>query len=583
MKHQIFNPLVSLCALATCQISIASSGHEMENAGRPNVIIVITDDQGYGDMSCHGHPFLKTPNMDRLFNESVRLDNFHVSPNCAPTRAALLTGKYPARVGVWHTLQGRYLVNKNEITLAQVFEENGYNTSLIGKWHLGDNYPYRPQDRGFQEVLYHGGGGIGQNPDFWRNTYFSDVFIRNGEYEFHEGYCTDTWFDNAISYIQKHKSEKSGKPFFLQLATNAPHYPYFVEERYAAPFREMGMDDSQARFLGMNVNLDENLGRLLKEVDNLELSENTIFIFMGDNGSSGRDLPRSGPFFYNAGMRGLKASKYDGGHRVFSFIRWPQGGLTGGRKVSKLTAHIDLMPTLIELCNLSTRHVIDFDGKSIVPLLKGESTEWKERTLFVQNQRVETPVKWRNSAVMTEQYRLIDGIELYDIINDPGQQRDISKSNPEIVKNLRSEYDLWWDHISESFDTYNRLYLGHEKENPIRITCHDWFSDDLLSVYDQEAIRQREHENGFWAVDVVRDGEYKFTCRTFPVEEDTRLDVVKVRLKIGDQEIEKEVNPGSSEVSFKLNLPKGEAFMQTWFYEKDGNSFGVPFLYIERL
>lgn len=573
---------MGLFTLATIQIANAACSPVDEKTEKPNIIIVITDDQGYGDMSCHGHPFLHTPNIDALHRESIRFTNFHVDPTCAPTRAALLTGKYSTRVGVWHTLQGRSILNKDEITLAQVLSENGYKTGLFGKWHLGDNYPYHPWNRGFDEVLMFSGGGIGQNPDYWRNTHFNDIFLRNGNYEFHEGYCTDVWFDNAIEFMKENHPQKTGKPFFSVIATNAPHYPYFVEDRYTIPFRELGMDDELARYLGMIVNIDENLGKLVKEIDELGLRENTILIFMTDNGMSNYRIPRSGPFFYNAGRRGIKGQIYEGGHRVPFFVRWPQG-LVGGRDINELTANFDLMPTLIDLCELQNNHEIAFDGISFVPLLYEENADWPDRTLFVHNQRVETPVKWRNCAVMTMQYRLINGVELYDIKNDPGQQDDISAAYPSIVKELRARYEEWWEDMSASFDIYNRLYIGTDQENPMRITCHDWFSEKLLRVFDQETIRQREHENGFWAIHVVEDGEYEFTCRTFPLEEDTRMEVIKVRLKIGDSELEKDVNPGSSEVRFRIKLTKGDAFMQTWFYQKDGNNFGVPFVYIERL
>lgn len=543
---------------------------------KPNVIIILTDDQGYGDMSCHGNQLIQTPQIDKLYSESVRLSNFHVCPVSSPTRASLLTGKYASRVGVWRTFQGRSIMNKNEVTLAQIFEEDGYKTGLFGKWHLGDNYPYRPQDRGFQEVLSFGGGGVGQNPDYWRNDYFSDIFRHNGKNEYYEGYCTDIWFKNAMEFIDNNKN----KPFFCYLATNAPHFWYFVPNDYTIPFRKKGMDDSQSRYMGMIMNIDENLGKLLKKLEELSLEKNTILIFMSDNGQSNYKLPKDGPFYYNAGMRGRKGSSYEGGHRVPCFIRWPDGGIEGGRDFNKLTANIDIMPTLIELCKIQDKHKIKFDGKSLAPVLRGSNSTWDERTLFVDYQGREIPEKWRNSAVMTEQYRLINGKELYDVRNDPGQQTDISLSHPEVVQKLQNRYDTWWNDISRNFDKYNCIFIGDDNENPVKLTCHDWHAEEALGVWDQEVIRQRQHKNGFWAIEIVSDGDYEFTCRTYPKEEDTRLNVVKVRLKIGNQVIEKECDPGESEVKLKLSLKKGETFLQSWFYENDTNSFGVPYIYI---
>lgn len=578
MKKLIANTLLGVCLLTFTQQCKKGTVKE-DRPSKPNVIIVLTDDQGYGDMSCHGNPFIQTPQIDKLYNESVRLTNFHVCPVCSPTRASLMTGKYASRVGVWRTFQGRSLMNKDEVTLAQIFKGNDYKTGLFGKWHLGDNYPYRPQDRGFQETVTFRGGGVGQNPGYWRNDYFSDIYLHNGKHELYEGYCTDVWFENAMKFIEKNKD----KPFFCYLATNAPHFWYFVPNDFTMPFREKGMDDYLARYMGMIANIDVNMGKLLKKLDELSLKENTIFIFMSDNGRSPYKLPRSGPFYYNAGMRGIKGSSYEGGHRVPCFIRWPKGEIQGGKDIIPLTAVFDLMPTLMDLCGLKTAYTIDFDGKSLAPLLKDKSADWGERTLFVDYQGKETPERWRNSAVMTEQYRLINGKELYDIKMDPGQKADIASSHTEVVQELREKYNHWWDDISVDFDKYNRIYIGDDHENPVKLTCHDWHAEKALGVWNQEVIRQRQHKNGFWAIDVVQGGEYEFTCRTYPIEEDTRLNVVKVRVKIGEQEIEKDCYPGSSEVKLKLKLKKGETILQTWFYEKDGNSFGVPFIYIKRL
>ena len=579
-RKRIFTTSISILVVAITAFSYGSQKQGNKETQKPNVVLVMTDDQGYGDMSCHGNPFIQTPQIDKLYQESIRFTDFHVSPVCSPTRASLLTGKYAARTGIWDNMRGRSILHKDEVTLAEVFAENGYKTGLFGKWHLGSNYPYRPQDRGFQEVVTTSGGGVGQNPGFWRNDYFDDVYLHNGKPEFYEGYCTDVWFENAMQFIEANKDE----PFFCYLPINAPHFWYFVPNDYTLPFRERGMDDYLSRYLGMIVNIGENLGKLLHKLEELSLTENTIFIFMTDNGQSDYKLPRDGPFYYNAGMRGVKASAYEGGHRVPCFIRWPEGGITGGKDITQLTAHFDLMPTLIELCQLENRHAIDFDGKSLAPLLRDNGLNWRERTLFVDFQgAVEIPEKWVRSAVMTEQYRLIDGQELYDIKNDPSQKNDIAEAHPEVVEKLRKEYEQWWKHISGRFDldSCSRIPLGDDHANPVKLTCLDWLGGG--GAWNQEVIRNRQHGNGYWAVDIVNDGEYEFTCRTYPKEEDTRMNVIKMRLKISDQEIEKEVYPGSSEIKFKLNLKKGETFLQTWFYEIDGNSFGAPFVYVNRL
>ncbi|MCO6498005.1 MAG: arylsulfatase [Chitinophagaceae bacterium] len=551
-----------------------------ETNRRPNVVLVLVDDMGYGDLSCLGGSYLKTPNIDRLHSESVRLTDFHVDPTCAPTRASLFTGKYSAKTGVWHTLAGRSFPDKDEVFLSEIFKENGYRTGLFGKWHMGDNYPYLPQYKGFEEVLTFRGGGVGQIDDFWYNDYFDDIYVHNGKHEFYEGYCTDVWFENATKFIEVNQNT----PFFCYISTNAPHYPYNVPNEYTLDLRKLGLDDNTARYLGMVANIDENVGRLIQRLTELSLIDNTVFMFMSDNGRSAVALPKTGqPFFFNAGMRGLKGSSYDGGHRVPFFIKWPNGNIGGGKDVDRLLAGFDLMSTLIELCGLKNDHVIDFDGRSFFSLLKDANSKWPERTLFVQNQRIETPVKWRNCSVMTEQYRLMNGKELFDIKKDPGQKKDIASENAEVVEKLRGAYEKWWQEISFRFDDYNRFYIGDDLENPTHLTLVDWHVDTLYRIWDQSVVRQRNFGNGFWAVNIVRDGVYEFTCRTYPKQEDTRLDVARVRISIGDQDITQDCDPGTSEVKVRIPLKAGDSILKTWFYESDGNSYGVPFVYIERL
>jgi len=338
---------------------------------RPNVVLVMTDDQGYGDLGCHGNDVIVTPNLDKLHARSVRLTDFHVDPTCSPTRSALLTGHYSTRTGVWHTIMGRSLLGKHETTVADIFifSTNGYRTAIFGKWHLGDNYPFRPQDRGFQEVLIHGGGGVGQGPDYWGNDYFDDTYFHNGKEKKFEGYCTDVWFDGALNFIEANKSQ----PFFCYIPTNAPHGPYNVADKYSKPYRDKGVKGNQANFYGMVANIDENMGRLMRRLKELDLEDNTILIFMTDNGTSGG---------HAGGMRGKKGSEYEGGHRVPFFVRWPAGGLDGPGDIGWLSAHVDVLPTLIELCGLKKPRGLAFDGTSLARLLKDKTSKWPDRTLI---------------------------------------------------------------------------------------------------------------------------------------------------------------------------------------------------------
>ncbi|MBN1507904.1 MAG: arylsulfatase [Sedimentisphaerales bacterium] len=549
----------------------------------PNVILILTDDQGYGDLACHGNPVLRTPNVDVLHRQSVRLTDFHVSPTCSPTRASLMTGRYSSRTGVWHTVMGRSLLRRDEVTMADIFTAGGYRTGIFGKWHLGDNYPFRPQDRGFQEVLVHGGGGVGQTPDCWGNDYLDDTYSHNGKPEKHTGYCTDIWFDAAMRFIEVHQD----RPFFAYIATNAPHAPYNVPARYSSPYRDKAVPN--ANFYGMIANIDENVGRLLDKLKGLGLEENTILIFMTDNGTAAGFHGGRG---FNAGMRGTKGSEYDGGHRVPCFVRWPKGGLTGGKDIACLAAHIDLPPTLIEACGLTAPAGVRFDGMSLLPLLQGRAGDWPDRVLTTDSQRIEHPEKWRQCAVMTDRWRLIDGKELYDVRTDPGQRDDLSGAHPGVVETLREAYEKWWGDVSRRFGECCEIILGSDEENPSRLTCHDWHGGDL-PPWDQTHILKGTQANGFWAVEVARAGEYEFSLRRWPVEADAPINAAipggqairasTARLAIGPVEKTEPIADGAKQVTFRVRLEPGRMKLQTWLVADDGTSRGAYFIHVRRV
>jgi len=553
------------------------------NRKPPNVVLVITDDQGYGDLGCHGNEIIRTPNLDALYEQSVRLTDFHVGPTCAPTRAALMTGHYCNRTGVWHTIMGRSLLRKDEVTMADVFGAGGYRTGIFGKWHLGDNFPFRPQDRGFHEVLVHGGGGVGQTPDYWGNDYFDDTYWHNGTPKKHTGYCTDIWFDGAMRFIETNRE----RPFFVYLTTNAPHGPYNVSEKYSGLYE--GKNVPNANFYGMITNIDENMGRLLRKLKALDLEENTILIFMTDNGTAAGFRGGKG---FNSGMRGTKGSEYDGGHRVPCFVRWPAGGLGGGRNVHRLTAHVDLLPTLIDLCGLEGPARATFDGTSLAPLLKGDDADWPDRILVTDSQRIEHPEKWRKSAVMTDRWRLINGKELYDLPRDPGQTSDVADEYPSVVRKLRQAYEKWWEDVSQRFDEYCEIVLGSDEENPARLTCHDWHGGGAVP-WAQGHVRKGLETNGFWAVDVAQAGEYEFSLRRWPMEVDAPINAAipggrairaqQARLQIANVDVTKPIDAQAKEVTFKVSLPAGKTTLRTWFTADDGTSRGAFFAYVKRV
>ncbi len=551
---------------------------------RPNVILLMTDDQGYGDIGAHGHPHLITPHMDRLWEHSVRLTQFHVDPTCSPTRSALMTGRYSGRVGVWHTVMGRNLLRADETTMAEVFQAAGYRTGVYGKWHLGDTYPYGARFRGFEDAIVHFAGGVGQTPDFWGNDYFEDHYHDNGSWRPFQGYCTDIWFREALRFIRENRDQ----PFFVYLPTNAAHQtrPH-VAERYRALYDQVDTTERLKVFWGMISNIDDNLGVLLDRLQHWGLIDNTILVFMGDNGTcmgQGAYPPEQRAEWserFNAGMRGGKGSHYDGGHRVFCYIHYPRGGIQGGRDVQPITAHIDLLPTLVELCGIEPPEELAWDGKSLVPLLTGNANDWPERTIFLHNQRVLDPIKWRNTSIMTDRWRLVDDRELYDIGQDPGQQRNVIDDYPEVAARLRDEYEHWWEDISQRFDETTPLYVGAEAESSVQLSAHDWMTPDLGRLpWNQPHVLRRPETNGPWRIRVVRPGRYAFVLRERPAVADFRLTANQARLQVGDQVDQTlPVPDGATGVRFEVDLTPGDMELMTWLIDSDQTSRGA--FYVE--
>ena len=569
-------------------------------ANKPNVVIVITDDQGYGDLSCHGNPILKTPNIDALHGEALRLTDYHVSPTCSPTRSAFLTGHWTNRTGVWHTIMGRSMLRENEVTMGQVFKDAGYATGMFGKWHLGDNYPFRPEDRGYTEVMRHGGGGVGQTPDYWDNAYFDGSYWHNGTPTPVNGFCTDVFFDYAKKFIKA--SSDAGKPFLAYIATNAPHGPMHSPEESSKPYDESVKDVKLRNFFGMIANIDDNVGKLREFLDQENLTRDTIFIFTTDNGTS------SGGKTFNAGMRGQKGSEYDGGHRVPFFLHWPAGNMASARDITPITAHVDVLPTLIDLCEIEAPAGVKFDGRSIAPLLDAkQDAAWPDRILVTDSQRVKDPIKWRKSAVMTDRWRLINGEELYDMKADPGQRYDVSTSHSDVVSRLTAFYDAWWDELLPTFSNATAIYLGHPAENPARLTSHDWITTGG-APWNQRFVRQAENKSqntGFWNVQVYADGEYEFRLRRWPEEIDQPIaasippgDPVPgekpfrdepgiaihphtASISIGDFEQTASIEEGAKEVVFNVKLKAGKTKLATMFHSDD-DKHGAYFVYVKK-
>jgi arylsulfatase len=435
---------------------LVQAGYTSLTGSRPNIILVMTDDQGYGDLGCHGHPFLKTPNLDTLYTQSTRFTDFHVSPTCAPTRSALMSGRLPFKNGVTHTILERERLTLHAVTIAEVLQKAGYTTGVFGKWHLGDADPYQPHNRGFDETFIHAAGGIGQNYPGTQGaapgTSYFDPFIKhNNRFVKTRGYCTDVFFRQALAWIKKQKE----KPFFAYLPTNAPHGPFIVADTYKAPYRNKVKDDHTAAFFGMITNIDDNMGLLMQKLDEWKLADNTLLIFMTDNGSA------RGSRIYNAGMKGGKGTVHEGGSRVPLFMRWP-GKIKAGADIDRMGRHADLFPTLAVLAGAELPKGPKLDGRNLVPLMENPKAEWANRYTFFHKGRWPkkgAPGRWgkgdtdpdnakyKGFAVRDETWRLVGKSELYNIEKDPGESQNVIDQHPEVTRKMLQAYDAWWDEV----------------------------------------------------------------------------------------------------------------------------------------
>lgn len=428
---------------------------------KPNIILIITDDQGYGPVGRHGHPWIKTPNLDKLYDTSVRFTRFLVSPTCAPTRSALMTGRHPMQNGVTHTILERERMTLDATILPQVLKTVGYTSGVFGKWHLGDEDAYQPHNRGFDEAFIHGAGGIGQAyacscADAPGNKYFNPALRHNGKFVRTEGYCTNLFFNAALGWIKDRKDAET--PFFAYITTNAPHGPFIAPPANTKRFTDLGFQAKTAGFYGMIENIDENVGLLLDKLNEWKLFDDTMIIFMSDNGMTGGGSGRMGKklgtssdgkdmFPYNAGMKGLKGSAEEGGVRVPFFVRW-DNHIQAGRDVDRIAAHIDILPTLAAFAGAGVPEK-QVTGRSLLPLIKDENAVlWSDRMLFTHKGRWKTGAEpndsqWKDFAVRTERFRLV-GKSLFDMQADPGQKTDVADQHPALVKQMRTGYETWW-------------------------------------------------------------------------------------------------------------------------------------------
>ena len=446
---------------------------------RPNIILVMTDDQGMGDLSCMGNKVLRTPNLDRFYNMSTRFTDFHVSPTCAPTRSAIFSGRHEFRNGVTHTIKERERMALSTTTFPQLLRKAGYETGIFGKWHLGDEDEYQPYSRGFSETFIHGAGGIGQAyegscADFPPNReqegrYFDNVILHNDTLVQTEGFCTDVFFQAALGWIKSQHEAKT--PFFAYITTNAPHGPMLAPEKYKQRFAEEGWDaNTQGRY-GMIENIDDNFGVLMQKLDEWKLWDNTLVIFMTDNGQAGRSGKRNGkptPMF-TAGFKSGKGSPYEGGTHVPAFWRW-KGKLGEGVDTAALTAHIDLFRTFCQLAGAEIPADIQkIDGRTLLPLLENPKADWPDRNLFVHKGRWEKGAdpngsKFKDCAVRSQRWRFVKNKELYDISVDPYEMTDVAGSHPAVVAAMQKAYDAWWSETVPLMVNENAPYAPHQPQ-----------------------------------------------------------------------------------------------------------------------
>jgi arylsulfatase A-like enzyme/phosphodiesterase/alkaline phosphatase D-like protein len=575
-------------------------------ASKPNVILVMTDDQGYGDLSCHGNPTLKTPNLDRLHAESVRFTDFHVAPFCTPTRAALMTGRYPARTGAYRTSSGRTSLHAREKTLGDLFTQNGYATGVFGKWHLGDNAPARPMDKGFERSVWHRCGGVTQISDYWTNDYFDDTYLNGDRWKKFDGYCTDVWFDEAMGFMTSVAADAGGsKPFFVYLPTNAPHGPYLVGQKWKQPFLDLGMSDKQASFKGMVANFDWNLGRLLDYLKTEKMASDTVLIFMTDNGTAaGARFDKAGRIYgwpvvpaENANMRGGKSSAYDGGHRVPLFVRWPAGKLGSPRDIDTLAAHFDITPTLMELCDLDRpASWPKLDGRSLAPLIQKADILWPSRTLHTQmhggNGYAKPDDPWEIGTAMTKRWRLVEGKELYDITTDPSQRNDVSTDHPAVVTRLTKAHLDWFEDVKPGMKA-SQIVVGSDVENLTDITSQDWVSPKGNPPWSRGHVVNRKIDNGPWWLDVAKAGKYRISLARWPHYLEKPIDSKRAAIEITGQSPTNSFTRTSTRsisdpaktatADFQVTLPAGPAELTTTLTTLDGRTHGAYFVTVERI
>ena len=503
--------ILSIFVLLTLVVACAPDRYAQS---RPNVLLIITDDQGLGDFAFNGNGQLATPTLDQLHAQGISFDRFYVSPVCAPTRASLLTGQHYLRTGVFHVTRGGEKMHPEQVTIAEILQQHAYKTGLFGKWHNGLQYPHDPLGQGFDEFYGFSAGHLSE--------YFDNYLFHNNQRVPYQGYVADRITDQAINFVQT-----TQQPFFAMLSFNTPHGPFQAPADKFAKYKAQGLSDLDASIYGMVENIDDNIARVIDALEQQGKRDNTIILFLSDNGPAFV----AGQKRYNLGLKGHKGVVDEGGVRSPLIINWPNGQL-GAATVNKITQHIDVLPTLLSLLDIEHDPSL-FDGKDLSPLIRHpENADWPDRRLFTHRFRISKnssfdPIHLTPGAVRTQDWLAMAGEnqewQLYNLQNDPNQERNLANQMPDVLSQFKSEYKAWYQAITQAHGTYKTLaiQLGHKQAPVVRLPAHEalivegfdyahgagWSHDWLLP----NALRNEV----YWPIEVLKTAKFKLSLKYF--------------------------------------------------------------------
>jgi arylsulfatase A len=576
MKSMFLVPVLSMVTACATSPERHIRPQMLERQARPNILIIMTDDQGYSDVGYNGNPVLQTPRIDALARSGVVFDQFYAQPVCSPSRAALLTGRHAMRLGILDTEGGNAILSPDEVTIAEALQTSGYRTGMFGKWHLGDNAPSRPQEQGFERVLTHVGGMIGMpyNPPQGR-SYFDPILIEDGEDRRFEGYAPDIFTDAAVDFMVE-TAREGRAPFFAFLSLNTPHHPLTVPDAFADPYRAQGLSEETARYYGMITNIDHNVGRVMDALDAVDALYETIIVFVGDNGTS--SLHRQSDL-WEAGLRGRKTDVYENGIRVPMILRLPEPTAAVGVR-TQVGAVEDIMPTLLDLADVTAD--VEFDGVSLATVASTSDAELPERDLFFQFHRGNEPVPYRNIAVRRGDYKLVQPVgrgreaftpeaarfELYNLAGDSSETTNLAADQPDRVRALIAAYDDWLAEARADAPGQQVTWIGDDRQPVVTLSRQDWIGAGLS-----------DGENGHYALEVRTTGRYRLTFRWSELLNATR----PVTIEIGDRTVRREILSSEMEARIEeIQLAAGPLRLQAWV-TIDGRDSGFEFIEIEKL